>query len=388
MTIEESTDLLAAIRRRYLQLAPIRSYAHLLQMYLSSSSTPCADTFERVSLAQQFLMKAVIDASESMVNRPPRSYTSKFVKRIIEIIEELNRTATLGGESQDIAVEDALMERFCALTLSHEAANGNMDNEVDDRDVVRKYELPPDKSSNGPSYQTIALTEDFGMTRDGTTGLRSWTGGIALSEYLATWQRRSATLSAQPNVAGKSVLELGAGCGLLALTCAALGAKRVVATDTTRVVSRLRKNVEMNLESSLHNGGSKMPVTEVAILNWGEAIPPTLVGHNDAIDLILATDVIFDPTLISPLVVTLDSIIQCGAEAFIVSTVRNSATYERFLDGTRERGLIVEVVKEFSDWWKDRERKGHEGQWWYCEEGTSDLEMIRIGKDVSSLGTS
>lgn len=73
------------------------------------------------------------------------------------------------------------------------------------------------------------------------TGLTVWDGAKALTRYVEASRRKLA-------VSGKTVVELGSGCGLLAVALAHLGA-RVAATDLPGVLDNLRRNVGANVRA-------------------------------------------------------------------------------------------------------------------------------------------
>lgn len=62
-----------------------------------------------------------------------------------------------------------------------------------------------------------------------------WDCSVALSCFLAG--------SDSSRVGGKRVVELGAGCGLVSVLCAALGAEEVIATDIADMMPLLKLNV-------------------------------------------------------------------------------------------------------------------------------------------------
>uniref|UniRef100_A0A1I7V0X6 N-acetyl-D-glucosamine kinase n=1 Tax=Caenorhabditis tropicalis TaxID=1561998 RepID=A0A1I7V0X6_9PELO len=102
-------------------------------------------------------------------------------------------------------------------------------------------------------------------------------------------------------VDGKIVLEIGAGAtGVAGLTAAKLGAERVWMTDHPSLedaLSTLRENIEINGVSSN---------CSVSGLDWDsrESVSNCISLIGDRLDVILASDVFFDPTTFRPLVDT------------------------------------------------------------------------------------
>ncbi|KAI0069136.1 S-adenosyl-L-methionine-dependent methyltransferase [Artomyces pyxidatus] len=101
----------------------------------------------------------------------------------------------------------------------------------------------------------------------------AWPAGEVLARHLA---RRGA-------LAGKNVLELGSGTGLVGLVAARLGAAHVCITDQAPLLQIMQTNIGINgLEANV----------SAAELNWGEALPNGLVQP----DVVLAADcVYFEP---------------------------------------------------------------------------------------------
>ncbi|KAJ3333538.1 hypothetical protein HDU93_008484 [Gonapodya sp. JEL0774] len=396
-------DDFSLVRRRYLQLAPVRHFsANLYRIFRHRAAD--------VSSQRHFL-SFVIDNGVSMAYPPPKQYAANVLKEVINSLEERARE---GGDTDDDEIDEELMERFCDLSFRAEPVrlqkHGVPQAPIEGA-CFRSYELPPLSTLEDSSIRpTITLLEDLAFTRDGSTGLRTWTAALAFAEYLATRARlphlhnhpvQDSKFSLLPHLSGLRVLELGAGCGLLSLTCSYWGAQNVVATDTGRVTSWLRGNVELNTKRSnqwmFDESGS--PCVEVMEMDWSEPrhcrtcdhpqadpsdidLPPLPTSQLSHVDLILATDVIFDPSLVTPFVSTISTLLRFnpGATALIASTVRNGDTYGTFrelIDGD-VMGLAACTVDEFGEWWRDRKQRTLQGGWWYCEEGQAEIEVVAV----------
>lgn len=100
------------------------------------------------------------------------------------------------------------------------------------------------------------------------------------------------------DVAGRNVLELGAGCGVAGMACLLHGAASVVFTDLPELVPHVKENVLRNL------GKRHEPYDWTAVpLDWTKDIE--LTGK---FDFVLATDCVYHDHLVQPLVRTLRSV--------------------------------------------------------------------------------
>ncbi len=123
------------------------------------------------------------------------------------------------------------------------------------------------------------------------TGLTVWDGSIVLAKYLE---------ARFPSLAGKRVLEVGAGPGVAGLAAVALGAAQVTLTDLPYCLDNLRAAVALNAHHV--KAGAAPPV--VGALDWLAPQRSALPGLQ-AMDLVLGADVVWVEELIAPLVSTL-----------------------------------------------------------------------------------
>merc|ERR1712203_831739 len=99
-----------------------------------------------------------------------------------------------------------------------------------------------------------------------STGAQVWPAAVALANYFADCTAAAAATSdsarsARDCLAGRSVLELGAGAGLVGLAASALGARRVLLTDVASALPALRQNVRLNTDRD-EPGGCAIEVAE------------------------------------------------------------------------------------------------------------------------------
>lgn len=240
----------------------------------------------------------------------------------------------------------------------------------------------PEAPADGEDVVEIALHEPA-LTAD-NLGLKTWASSYLLAKRMLIL--RSSLPPLPPEV---SILELGAGTGLVGLSTACILQRKVVLTDLPEIVPNLQRNVDANaaLLSQL-NGDA-----EAAVLDWSQPsafAPPSAgldqkpaeVGQERAcFRLILAADPIYDashPALLVQAIVHHLSQIK-DARVVVEMPIRESYDLERkdFRDRMMAAGLcIVEEGQEvgYDDWGsaqaaRDRDDEENEGLvevtcWW------------------------
>jgi predicted nicotinamide N-methyase len=142
------------------------------------------------------------------------------------------------------------------------------------------YTIPMVETGNDRTTSITILESRAIISSSGTTGFRTWEAAL----YLSAW------LAESDVVKGKSVLELGAGTGLVSLLCTShLGASRVIATDGNEgLIEELKTNIFLNNVST-------GPKFDVAVFQWGNT-PLNVVsrpGDDDSKwDLIVGADIV------------------------------------------------------------------------------------------------
>ena len=141
----------------------------------------------------------------------------------------------------------------------------------------------------------------------------------------AVWESSAVTLrwleQHRHLVAGKAVLELGAGPGLVAIACAALGAERVVCSDNNAdVLALARKNVARSVA-----GGVIAPKSvRVVDYCWGAADAGALGGGE--FDLIIGADIMYLPGLYAEIAAEVHALLRPRTGvALLVATLRGVA---------------------------------------------------------------
>ncbi|XP_044523430.1 protein N-lysine methyltransferase METTL21A [Gracilinanus agilis] len=134
------------------------------------------------------------------------------------------------------------------------------------------------------------------------------------------------------NLQGRSVVELGAGTGLVGIVAALLGA-HVTITDRKIALEFLQSNVQANLPHDIR------PNVVVKELTWGQNLESFSPGE---FDLILGADIIYLEETFLDLLETLEHL--CGERSLILLSCR--IRYERdqnFLKMLGEHFAVSEV---------------------------------------------
>ena len=150
--------------------------------------------------------------------------------------------------------------------------------------------------------------------------------------YWAEIWPAAVTLSRQimerKELAGKSVLELGAGVGMASIAAAKSGA-RVLCTDYSTEALRF---VAWN---ALRN---RTPL-DTARLDW------RLVKGSEKFDAVIAADVLYERVNLLPIVTAIDALLAPGGAAFIADPRRRLA--EQFLELVHENGFEIVETRMF-----------------------------------------
>ncbi|TRM68414.1 putative methyltransferase-domain-containing protein [Schizophyllum amplum] len=178
----------------------------------------------------------------------------------------------------------------------------------------------PDTPAHGA---TTPITVHLKVDASPGCGGMHWPAGQTLGNYLA-WRGTDA-------IVGRTVLELGAGTGLVGFVAGALGAD-VVITDQAMLLPLMRENVALN--------GLKDRV-RVAELNWGEPLPPEL----RKMDVVLAADCVYFEPAFPLLVQTLVDLVGEETEVLFCYKKRRKAD-KRFFNLLKKHFTWSEVTDD------------------------------------------
>lgn len=166
------------------------------------------------------------------------------------------------------------------------------------------------------------------------TGFTIWDGAVVLSKFLEL--HPFLTLR-------RSLLELGAGTGMVSIAASTLGATSVICTDLQYACEHAQRNVELNA------AGLKGDLS-VTPLDWNS--PSSCTADLSGVELILGADVVWLPGLVRPLINALEYIHAAvmasgrphGPVVYIAHQTRAHATDALLFDGLREGGWVIHTV--------------------------------------------
>ncbi|XP_072214264.1 EEF1A lysine methyltransferase 3 [Excalfactoria chinensis] len=158
-----------------------------------------------------------------------------------------------------------------------------------------------------------------------------WDGALALCRFFEEQHM---------NFRGRSVIELGAGTGIVGILAATLGGD-VTLTDLPLALEQLRDNAERNAAAVAAAGGRVV----VEALPWGRELGCVPRGY----DVVLGADVVYEPRCFPAL---LDTLLQlCGppAIAFLSCGMRPQLGTETFFQQLLPMHFCVQLLRHHQD---------------------------------------
>ena len=212
----------------------------------------------------------------------------------------------------------------------------------------QKYENKPEYVLELDSGKVLNIIQiPNGEVNGIGTGAHVWPAAHILAKYL---EKRYGL----GGLAGKEVIDLGSGTGVLAIVAASLGAVNSTATDVESTLSLMKSNCErakavlgLN-DGSSENEGRHDGCLNVASFDWNGS---TTDLPTPTPDIVLVSDCIL-PQLyeIEPLVNALNSLlVKEGAVAFVSYEHRPYPHYhprQRFEELLSTRGLAMETIPQ------------------------------------------
>ncbi|PKY00627.1 hypothetical protein P168DRAFT_260119 [Aspergillus campestris IBT 28561] len=304
----------------------------LVAQYLQQLETPSLSLPDGPTLINPAVQRAIytrmFDESATWP-LPPVHYRARVLKMILSRIEG----SVVDPEEDEIS--DDLTEAYSTLICTPKPSSIQQAQQL----TYVTY-TAPSPSPSSPAHtdseshpRTIITSESRGLIlASGTTGFRTWEAALHLGTYLST--PAGAGL-----VAGKRVLELGAGTGFLSMFCAKyLQPESVLATDMEpALIDGMVDSAGRNELGERFGAGIWEWGTELRRLGGGE-------GKKPEFDVVVGADLIYDTDLIPLLINTLDDLFtNYKVREFIISaTLRNEKTFNAFLDACQSANFKTE----------------------------------------------
>ncbi|KYQ47405.1 Protein FAM86A [Trachymyrmex zeteki] len=194
----------------------------------------------------------------------------------------------------------------------------------------------------------VTLKESTNLISQGTTGLCSWQGAIALSQWC---------MENKEQFCGKKVLELGCGVGLTGMSIISVcSPKQYIFSDCHPIVlDMLCENVKLNFlsnERSELNTSDTTPKLQLQLkyeqtniqvidLEWKD-IDKYMSEDSLQLDIIIAADILYDSNSFSALTLGLKRLLASNNYAIFAATIRNEDTVSQFLEHLGNYDLAFE----------------------------------------------
>lgn len=208
--------------------------------------------------------------------------------------------------------------------------------------------------------------------QDDTTGVALWGAAVIGAQWLADLSKQNPAI-----FAGKNILELGAGCGLMGLVCAAMQPPPLgvsFADVFPATLENLRHNCLLNnlsLNQKPQEGGV---AGEVLHLDWCDSSswPKDECGASKSYDIIVASDLIYESSAVSPLVTVICQLLKpkIGRLYYTHRLSRDGASL--FADSLRRANLKVEELSAPESYFQN------------CLPGKSDREFFLLFGELES----
>lgn len=243
-----------------------------------------------------------------------RTFATRWLTSLISRVEEMD----VEDETRSQIVDSAA---FILASFSDDSSRG------EEQDLTRDFSFPC------PSSDAIKITLNdapLSGTDHTDVGLQSWGASIVLSDMMcAEPQKFSLTPKALPEIA--TIIELGAGTGLVSLTLAkllpscGLARTRITATDYHPAVL---ENCKTNIASNWLPSSDTAEHLDTMILDWSQP-PPAL---RCTADLLIASDVVYAPEHATWLRDCAAHLIKPNGTFWLMVTVRKTGKFEGIPD--------------------------------------------------------
>ncbi|QUC23434.1 uncharacterized protein UV8b_07675 [Ustilaginoidea virens] len=316
----------------------VERFSHQYLQLQSDLDFPQAE-YLRLDEVQDELHTSLFSKDGSNVG-PPVRYRLTTLKELVSRIESSI------DDWEQYAVSDDIMSALCttmAMPLPSEAVTAQAKCYVtyhlsllDRGDHATGEHATDNRARPCTTLPTITFLENHSLvSAGGTTGLRTWEAALHMGQYLCL----------NPSlVAGKRVLELGAGTGYLSVLCAKHleAAHAIVSDGSDDVITNMPENLLLNgLQGSSR-------ITSMH-LEWGHALVAAedkIWNRSIPVDVVLGADITYDQRAAPALVATLLQLFELypTVKVYMAVTERNPKTFQAFLDASKREKLSVESL--------------------------------------------
>ncbi|KAK3064261.1 hypothetical protein LTS18_008780 [Coniosporium uncinatum] len=285
--------------------------------------------------AQEQIYRFMFDNGR-ILNLPPVTYQRRTLKAIIDriqsIIDDNNEEAC--RDIPQTKVIGKLMERMVNLSTVQQLSPV----EAAQQKSIVSYFQP----TNDISAPVLIEESPWSLAAGSNVGFRTWEASLRLAYYLSA--------EGSDFIRGRSVLELGAGAGLLSIICGRLlGAQQVLSTDgNPEVVVSIQRNIALNRPTpedyrEEHVHARHLDWTELSSLEDTLSLSPQ---GKTKYDTIIGADITYNKDYFVPLVQTISALNKMFSDADIVisGAVRNIDTYNAFVSESRACGFDVSEI--------------------------------------------
>jgi predicted nicotinamide N-methyase len=186
------------------------------------------------------------------------------------------------------------------------------------------------------------------------TGVTAWDGALLLARYLEV---------CNSNVRGCRVLELGAGCGVVGITAAALGAQSVLMTDLPCVLPLLQSNIYRN-QNLINTDSTNYAISmQCCECDWYQQPLNSRIMSFSA-NVILVADCVWVQELVEPLLTTLHRLVTTSSSTL----TRDIGEDTNGGDGSDDVHVLISYQR--------RGKGTHEAFWKGLSELFSSIESV------------
>ncbi|XP_051790080.1 protein-lysine N-methyltransferase EEF2KMT isoform X2 [Erpetoichthys calabaricus] len=201
------------------------------------------------------------------------------------------------------------------------------------------------KSYRLPTGDFVSLIENQAVISEGTTGLVTWEAALCLAE----WAMEHTDI-----FQGRSILELGSGMGLTGITvCKMCRPHKYIFSDChPNVLRQLQRNLSLNnlaIQEFASTGASNTSGVQIMVKNLDWEVASQEHFKDLCVDVVIASDVVYDPEIVPCLVKLLSQFLICAEKdkvpnMYIASTIRNHETYASFRRELEASGIRQNII--------------------------------------------